>query len=620
MAQDKNPFAAAQTSISEPTSPAIISGFTPTQQTVDPTAVAIKGLGGIAAVAGKVSDDIKTSELSKGMSDIDVALQSDVVSYQTSKQELAGVVDQQLGDKDLTDQDRDTLGSLHKNFEKATAARRNKLIRSGDLDTRLSTKVKAFISDNPHLASEARSLLAGYKGTGSLPPEIKGVLKGRESVAKEMTQIGLNPDDPVQTANYLAKKRADFDARSAALQATTAIGNAKYVSEDVINVAMESVNKQFDSLLAGWKLRSPENKDTMLAELDAFQANIMVGVNANMSSREDRARAKGEFLRFDAAEGDRVRKSVSGYIDIYRSIIKNHGDQPFNAAERMTALLKNKAQLAAPQITSLRAVYGDEGVNRVLTKWDTVYGMTNSQYIEYLDNLPPTQRASVNLLRSMSPDTAIANIIQGIGTGVGSADLSSLYGRGMVNHVSKRNLSFTTDMYKAGQLDDKTRSLATNSLQVLLNSGDSIADTRTWDQLLNAKPAEKQMLLNDPKINKELKNEFASFRRRSLTDAARSLEKIGNIRINTKTGRLELIQSKWPSGPGKKEAFPYSSVFQLDNDAETVRLLNDYVALGDHPDFDKVADVPSLHLAADALIELQKANKLSEKPKEEVKE
>jgi len=605
-------FSAAQSSIKDVASPAVVSGFTPTPQSPDPTATAIKGLGVVATELGKASDASKTSELSGGLSDIDKALQSDVTAYQSSKRDLANVVQEQSKSGDLTDEDKDTLNSLHGTFNKATTARRNKLIRSGDLDTRLSSRVKAFISDNPHLASEARSLLAGYKGTGSLPPEIKGMLKGRENVAREMAELGYNADDPAETANYLAKKRADADAKSSALRTSTAINNAKYISEDVINVSMESVNDQFTSLFAGWKLRAPENKEAMLAELDVFEANILVGVNFNMANREKTSAANGSLLRFDAAEGDRVRKAVSEYIDIYRSVINNHGDQPFKAAERSVALLKNQAQLAAPELTALRVVVGDSTFDRMVGKWDELYGMTNPQFITYRDNLPPSQRVASDFLRQLGPDRAISNIIQGIGKGYGGLELSSLYGKGLVKHTAERNISLANDEFKGGKLDDQTRSFASNSLQVLLNTGDSSLDVTAWDKLLKASPSERKMLLKDTQLNAELKNEFSSLRKRSITSAARELRQIDNIKINTKTGRLELINERISVVPGKPELKPaYSNGLQLSEDLRTIRILNEYIALGDHPDFDKVANIPSLHLAADALTELQKAHKMS---------
>jgi len=620
-----NIFSSAQASIKDEASTAIVSGFTPTPQTPDPTAAAISGLGAIAKEVGKSRDATKRSDLSKDLSEVDQNLQSDISSYEDSKQDLANIVQQQRTSADLTREDKDVLGSLQKNFENATTARRNKLINSGDLDTRLSAKVKAFISDNPHLASDARSLLAGYKGTGSLPPEIKGVLRAREETAFKMASIGLNSDDPVVTANYLAGEKAKRDAKISALRASTAINNAKYISEDVIGVAMESMNDQFNALFSEWKIAAPKDEKTMLAGLDAFEANIIRNVNLNMSDRERKSQERGELLRFDSQEGDRVRSAISGYIDIYRSVIKNHGAQPLHALEKMVGIIKNRAQLAAPELTALRVVVGDSTFDRMVGKWDEVYGFTGPQYLDYRRDLPPSQRVASDFLRQIGPDKAISNIIQGIGKGYSSLELSSLYGKGLVKHTASRNISLSNDMYKSGKLDDKTRSFASNSLQVLLNTGDSSLDVAAWDKMLAASPSEKQMLLKDPKMNSELKSEFASFRKRSLVDASRELVAIDNIKINTKTGRLELIQSDWakmtgPKGERDSDSNPYSSRFQLADDARTVELLNDYIALGDHPDFDKVADVPSLHLAADALTELQRANKFAQSAKEVTKE
>lgn len=535
-----NIFEQVQTSVSDPQGGGIVSGFTPTPQTVDPTATLIKGLGDIAEVGGKARDSYLLSRLSDNMSAVDTNLQSELNDYESTKKDLAGIVKQQLTDTGLNEEDKVTLSGLQRDFQSATDAKRNKLISSGDLDTRLNTKVRSFISNNPHLASEARSLLSGYKGTGNLPPEIKGMLEGREDLAKKMASEGLNVDNPEQYADYVARERAIKDAQASSAIAAGAIANAKAVSGDIINASMKSVESQLDVVVKNWKLKPPLNKEQVIAELSSMEAKVISGVNTLMLGRETKARESGQFMSFDSTESDKIRNSVSGYIKIYKDMAEKYGDSPLELNKRMLGILQTKAQLSAPRVTALRAVYGDEGINRVLTRWDEIYGLNPAQYSVYLDKLPPSNRAATQLLRTMPPDTAISNIIEAVSGGSTSSELASIYGKELVDHVSKRNIALANEMNKEGKLDDSMRNVTIKSLEVLLNTDSQEDNMSAWDKLFDSKPSEVDILIRDPKINTELRNEFTSFLAIAKREAFNKIKDGDYLKVDDNTGLFSL--------------------------------------------------------------------------------
>lgn len=596
-----NIFEQVQTSISDPQGGGIVSGFTPTPQTVDPTAALIEGLGNVAEVGGKVRDSYVLSKLSDSMAAVDTDLQSEVSDYMSTKKDLANVVKSQTVDQGLSEEDKSTLQSLQKDFQRATDAKRNKLISSGDLDTRLNSKVRSFISNNPHLSGEARSLLSGYKGTGDLPPEIKGMMEGREDLAKKMAAEGLNVDNPVQYADYIARERAVKDAQAASAIAAGAIANAKAVSGEIINTSMVSVEKQLDLTVKNWKLKPPINKEQVIADLNHLESKMLNGVNALMINRERSAKESGKLMAFDSTESDKIRDAVSGYIKIYKDMAEKYGDSPLELNKRMLGILQTKAQLSAPRVTALRAVYGDEGVNRILSRWDEVYGLNPAQYSVYLDKLPPSQRAATQLLRTMSPDTAISNIIESVSGGSTRSELVNIYGKELVDHVAKRNIALANEMHKEGKLDDNIRNVTTGSLEVMLNTDSLEGDMSAWDNLLESKPSEIGVMLRDPKINSALKNEFSSFLLSAKREAFRKIKDSDYIKVDENTGLFSL-DTDVTGIPGREET--RIPVGHRNDAVDAIENLNKLIKISNSKPFSKISTITSQELSMSLMDDL----------------